>query len=82
MKKVLSLIGVAVLVMSVSCTKEKNCRCSVIGTQSTRIITISKGNCSQLNYVTYYDALDTAHVDNIVCTDYPFEADSSIVYQK
>ncbi len=82
MKKVLSLIGVAALVLCTSCVKEKNCRCSVLGTQSTRIITISKGDCSQLNYVTYYDALDTAHVDSIVCTDYPFEADSTIVYQK
>lgn len=82
MKKVLLLIGVAILALCASCVKEKNCRCSVIGTQTTRVITISKGNCSQLNHVTYFDALDTAHTDTVVCTDYPFEADSSIVYQK
>lgn len=82
MKKFLFLIGVACLVLCASCVKEKNCRCSVLGTQSTRIITITKGDCSKLNYVTYFDALDTTHVDTVVCTDYPFEADSSIVYQK
>lgn len=82
MKKVLFLVGIAALALCTSCAKEKSCRCSVIGTQSTRIITIKKGDCSKLNRFTHYDALDTAHVETIVCTDYPFLADSSIVYQK
>ena len=82
MKKKLLLLAVATMLLAVSCVKEKNCRCSIIGTQSTRIITIKHGSCSQLNHVTYFDALDSSHVDNIVCTDYPFEADTNIVYQK
>lgn len=82
MKKYIFLIGTACVMLLSSCVKEKNCRCSVIGVTDTRIITISGGDCSKLNSVTYFDALDTAHVDAVVCTDYPFTGDSSIVYQK
>ena len=82
MKKYLFLIGVACVALLSSCVKEKNCRCSVLGSMDTRIITITQGDCSKLNYVTYYDALDSAHVDPVVCTDYPFIGDSSIIYQK
>ncbi|MCQ2261444.1 MAG: hypothetical protein MJZ77_08660 [Bacteroidales bacterium] len=79
MKKYLFLIGAALLVFCTSCVKEKNCRCSVLHSNTVRIITINKGDCSQLNYASYHDALDTLHIDSILCTDYPFEADSLIV---
>lgn len=79
MKKVLFLTGVAALLLCSACTKEKNCRCSVLGRQTVRIITIKGGKCSQLNYASYRDDLDTLHVDSILCTDYPFGADSLIV---
>lgn len=82
MKKFLFVIGAAGILLCSSCTKEKHCRCSIIGTQNTRIVTISSGDCGKLNSVTYYDALDTAHVENVVCSDYIFEADSNIIYQK
>lgn len=78
MKKVLFLTAAALLLCS-ACTKEKNCRCSVLGRQDVRIITIKGGKCSQLNYASFHDELDTLHVDSILCTDYPFDADSLIV---
>ena len=80
MKKILFLIGAATLVLCASCSKEKNCRCSVVGSQIVRIVTITGGTCDDLNHASYRDALDTLHTDYILCTDYPFEADSMIVY--
>ena len=74
---VISLVGVAVL--AVACNKEKSCRCSVLGQQSVRIITIKSGSCDKLNAAGNFDALDTLHRDEILCTDYPFDADSLIV---
>lgn len=79
MKKLMFLIAAALLVMCASCAKQKNCRCAVIGTQTVRVITIGSGQCSKINYVTYYDDLDSSFTDHVVCTDYPFEADSAIV---
>lgn len=78
MKKVLFLTAAALLLCS-ACTKEKNCRCSVLGRQDVRIITIKGGQCGLLNYASYRDELDTLHIDSVVCTDYPFAADSLIV---
>ena len=79
MKKILFLIGAAALVLCVSCKKEKQCRCSVVGSQTVRIITIISGQCDQIHHFSSHDALDTLHVDYVLCTDYPFEADSLIV---
>ena len=79
MKKFLFLLGAAALMLCVSCKKEKNCRCSVVGSQSVRIISINSGSCDQIHYASYHDALDTLHTDYLLCTDYPFEADSLIV---
>lgn len=81
MKKVLLLTGVAALLLCSACTKEKNCRCSVLGRQNVRIVTIKGGSCSQLNYASYQDELDTTHIDKMLCTDYPFDADSLIIEQ-
>ena len=79
MKKILFLIGAAALVLCVSCKKEKQCRCSVVGSQTVRIITITSGQCDQIHHFSSHDALDTLHVDYVLCTDFPFEADSLIV---
>ena len=81
MKKILIPFAAAALLLCVSCNKEKNCRCAVVGSQTVRIITITSGKCSQLNHASYHDALDTVHTEFILCTDYPFEADSLIVNQ-
>jgi len=79
MKKLLLIVAVAVAVLAVACNKEKNCRCSVLEQQTVRIITIKSGSCEKLNAAGYFDALDTLHKDNILCTDYPFGADSLII---
>ena len=79
MKKMLLLIGVAALLLCASCTKEKNCRCTVVGSQIVRIVTITSGSCDKIHHASYHDDLDTLHVDYVLCTDYPFEADSLIV---
>ena len=80
MKKILFLIGAAALLLCTACKKEKSCRCSVVGTQTVRIITINSGSCDQLHHASYRDALDTLFTDYLLCTDYPFEADSLIVH--
>lgn len=80
MKKRILLVASALLLLTVSCNKEKNCRCAVTNTQTVRIITLKGGNCHDFTYVRYRDVLDQMHVDTVVCTDYPFEADTAIVY--
>lgn len=80
MKKSILLPAAAILLLAASCAKEKHCRCAVLGSQAVRIITIKSANCHDINYVSYYDELDTLHVDSLVCTDYPFEADSLVEY--
>lgn len=79
MKKVMFLIAAALLVICASCVKEKNCRCSVQGTQNVRIITIKSGDCKKMNSLTYFDELDSSFTNKIICTDYPFLADSLVV---
>lgn len=78
MKKLLLLLGVATIVLCASCVKEKNCRCSVVGTQDVRIITITSGSCDKIHHASYHDALDTLFIDYVLCTDYPFEGDSLV----
>ncbi len=82
MKKQMLLIAAGIALLCVSCAKEKSCRCSVKGRQDTRIINITKGSCEDINYAQYKDDLDTLHTDLIICTDYPFKADSTIIYTK
>lgn len=80
MKKVLFLMA-AVALLCVSCVKEKNCRCSILGHQEVRIVTIKSGDCAKINSVGYFDPLDTLHTEFVVCTDFPFSGDSIIVNQ-
>lgn len=79
MKKVLILAGIVLALTVVACNKEKSCRCSVIGQQTVRIINITSGSCESLNGAGNYDALDTLHRDEIICTDHRFDADTTIV---
>lgn len=79
MKKIMLVLAAAMLVLCASCVKEKNCRCAVMGTQTVRIVTIKSGDCRKMNYITYFNDLDSSFVDHVVCTDYPFDADSAIV---
>lgn len=81
MKKLMILASVVVLLLCVSCAKEKNCRCSVLGSQNTRIITIKSESCDKLNYASYHDELDTVHIDSIICTDHLFGADDSLIVE-
>ena len=80
MKKRMLFLTIATLILLASCVKEKHCRCAVLKSQTVRIITLKSGSCNSLNYVSYRDELDTMFTDTVVCTDYPFEADSLIEY--
>ncbi len=82
MKKKLLFIAIATMLLTVSCVKEKHCRCAVLKSQTVRIVTIKSGSCNSLNQIRYRNDLDTLFTDTVVCTDYPFEADSMIVYNK
>lgn len=79
MKKVLILAGIVLALTVVACNKEKSCRCSVIDQQTVRIINITSGSCDKLSGAGNYDALDTLHRDEIICTDFAFDADTTIV---
>ena len=80
MKKRILFGAVALVLLTASCTKEKHCRCAVLSSQQVRIISITQGNCHDFTTASYRDILDQLHVDTLVCTDYPFEADSMSVY--
>ncbi len=84
MKKVLILSVLLVAVAATACVKEKSCRCAVTTegrSQLVRIINIKHGSCEKLNYAGFYDGLDTLHIDNMLCTDFKFDADTLIVEQ-
>lgn len=66
----------ALALLAVGCSKQKTCRCSVIGKSTVRIITIEKGECDQLHTFNYHTMLDTLVVDSLLCMDYEFEIDS------
>ncbi|MBQ9864348.1 MAG: hypothetical protein IJM33_03310 [Bacteroidales bacterium] len=78
MKKVLFLSAIAALALCTSCNKEKNCRCTVVGTPIVRVVSINSGSCDNISHASYHDDLDTLHTEYILCTDYNFEADSLI----
>lgn len=78
MKSKILTMAVAALLMvgAVGCTKQKTCRCSVVGRSDVRIIKIEKGECSQLATYEYHNALDSLKLDSLLCTDYEFRIDS------
>ena len=76
MKKKAILCLAALALLAVGCSKQKTCRCSVIGTQTVRIIKIEHGECDQLRLFKYHNEYDSIVVDSLICTDFEFEIDS------
>ena len=76
MKKKAIICLAALALLATGCSKQKTCRCSVIGKSTVRIITIEKGECNQLHTYNYHTELDTLVVDSLLCMDYEFEIDS------
>ena len=76
MKKKLIYCLAAVALLAVGCSKQKTCRCSVIGTSMVRIVKIDGGECEQLRMFNLHTSLDSLQVDSLVCTDYEFAIDS------
>ena len=75
MKKVALICGgLLILLATVSCTKERICRCAVLGETYERVIKIDKGTCEQLRYVLYDLHSVTSHdvTDSVLCTDFDF----------
>ena len=72
--------AVVLLVAVVGCSKQKTCRCSVMGTERVRIIKIDNGECTQLHVFQGHDEVDSVWVDSLLCTDYEFRIDS--IYHK
>ena len=73
MKKILMYcVGVLAVVSVTSCSKERECRCAVMGETYERVIKIDKGTCEQLRYVLYDLHSVTSHdvTDSVLCTDY------------
>lgn len=80
MKKKAFLCIAALVLLAVGCSKQKTCRCSVIGQSTVRIIKIENGECEQLRTFNHPTDLDTLLVDSLLCMDYEFEIDS--IYNK
>lgn len=76
MKKNAILCLAVLSLLAVGCSKQKTCRCSVIGSSTVRIVKIDGGECEQLRLYTYPDVYDTLLVDSLLCTDYEFSIDS------
>lgn len=77
MKKII-LAGAAVLILlaTAACSKERQCRCAVLGQQTVRVYTIDKGTCEDFRYMLYDldPVLYPDLTDSILCTDFDFEA--------
>ncbi len=75
MRKILLFLAMAgvVMVTASGCSKEKTCRCAVIGKQTVRIVQLDKGDCRDIRFV-YYDenVLYPNMTDSVICTDYAF----------
>ena len=74
-KSFLVLALLALSMLAASCSKERNCRCAVLGLQTVRIIKIDKGTCEDLRYVLYDQdpVLYPDITDSVLCTDFDFE---------
>ncbi|MBQ6652225.1 MAG: hypothetical protein IJM81_02350 [Prevotella sp.] len=72
--KAMAIVGGVVLLaaMTTSCSKERNCRCSVRGETYERTFTIDKGKCEDIRYVLYdlHRVISHDMTDSVLCTDY------------
>ena len=75
-RKVFNLAALAVLTVATGCSKQKTCRCAVIGSSKVRVIKIEAGECEDIKLFTYHTTLDSLQVDSLLCTDYQFAIDS------
>lgn len=75
-RKVFTLTALAIITLVAGCSKQKTCRCSVLGSPTVRIIKIESGECEGLKLFTYHNTLDSLKVDSLLCTDYEFDIDS------
>lgn len=75
MKRKVFLLAACCLLVA-ACSKQKTCRCAVIGDSKVRIIKIESGECEGLKFFTYHTTLDSLKVDSLLCTDYQFAIDS------
>lgn len=66
----------ALLFVVAGCSKQKTCRCTVLGTSKVRIVKVEKGDCRDLSVYQYHTTVDSLKVDSLLCTDYPFDIDS------
>ena len=76
MKKYAIICGAfALLLLMGSCSKERQCRCSVLGGQTIRMFNIDKGSCEDIRYILYDQdpVLYPDITDSVLCTDFDFE---------
>lgn len=79
-KKAILLAMASLALMTVGCSKQKTCRCSVIGRSTVRIINVDGGDCSDITKYTYHNEYEQTIEEDLVCTDYEFAIDS--IYNK
>ena len=85
MKKVAIFLAFAALLLTAaSCTKVRNCRCSVLGESTVRYFTIDKGKCEDLRYVLFDPDGVNPDIsgypditDSVLCTDFDFDSYSA-----
>ena len=75
-KVIVPLAALAVLSATACGSKEKTCRCSVLGSNTVRIIKINGGECEDLQVYHWHTDVDSLMVDSLLCTDYEFRIDS------
>lgn len=86
MKKIAVLLGIMGMLCLTSC-KEKMCRCSVLGDQNIRIISIDRGSCEDIRFFYYDRDGGTIEIyqdltDSVLCTDYLFAGESTDMYNQ
>lgn len=78
MKKILfSLLCAALMALTLtSCGKQKVCRCSVLHSQTIRLVELDRGDCRDIRFVYYdEDELTPNVTDSVLCTDHEFSED-------